>query len=69
MKSMTVHNILEAKALLKESYKRGEEIDFHMTEWTTHGGMFLFISHIYDNHYFMVNADEIGGDILEKVKV
>ena len=64
---MMVHNILEARALLKEAYKNGEELDFHLTEWTTHGGRFLFISHIYDHHYFMMNHDDFGGEVLEKV--
>lgn len=60
---MQVHNILEAKILIKEAYKDGNEERLHHVEWRKHSGEFLFVSLIRPTCWFMASLD---GEILEK---
>ena len=48
MTKMTVHNIMEVKALIKEEYAKGNEANFNGTGWYDHSGNYLCTSHIDD---------------------
>lgn len=45
-KKQTVHNELEARALIKEAYQRGDQDEYDNNKWFTHAGEFLFTSEI-----------------------
>jgi hypothetical protein len=54
---MTVHNLMEAKVLIKESYARGEENDFYGTRWESHMGEFVCISYTKLTDFELVLPD------------
>jgi len=47
MVKQTVHNLMEAKVLIKESYARGEEQMYDGTRWYTHQGAFICLSNTF----------------------
>ena len=54
---MRVHNIMEAKALIKESYAQGAEHEFEGTEWYTHDGKYIAKSFVRDVEFELVVED------------
>lgn len=52
-KKIFVHNELEARALIKESYSRGSELEYQDTLWLTHNGNKLFTLDIGDVEFTM----------------
>lgn len=66
LKKETVHNLLEAKALIKESFSRGDEEKYNGTEFFTHKGEKLFKCIIKDVEYEMIwpNGDSTIVDVM-----
>lgn len=58
MKKMTVHNLMEVKALIKEHYQSGSEMDYEDTRWFTHDGEFLCQSSIFDTDFCLYLPDK-----------
>lgn len=54
---MRVHNLNEVKALIKESYSSGMEMDFQKTQWNTHDGKFICTSDIRDTEFELTVVD------------
>lgn len=54
---MTVHNLMEIKALIKESFARGEEYEFDKTKWFTHAGKYIAKSFVRDVEFELVVED------------
>ncbi len=57
IKKMTVHNLMEVKALVKESYSRGNELSYNGTEWFTHAGTRIGKSFTRDTEFEIVVED------------
>jgi len=55
---MTVHNLMEVKALIKESYARGAEMGFNKVQWNKHTGEPICISHIRDTEFELTLSSE-----------
>lgn len=54
---MAVHNLMEAKVLIKESYARGEEFIYEGTEWFSHKGNYIAKSFVRDVEFELVAED------------
>lgn len=52
-----VHNLMEAKVLIKEAYARGEELALHKEKWFKHDQSFLCTSFIRDTEFELVVED------------
>lgn len=57
MKKMTVHNLMEIKALIKEAFAFGMELNFENTQWYSHSGKYLAKSFIRDVEFELVVED------------
>lgn len=55
---MRVHNLMEAKALLKEAYAKGSELEFHGTVWRTHDDQLICVSFIRDVEFELEMPDK-----------
>jgi hypothetical protein len=56
-KKMTVHNLMEIKALIKESFARGEEFIYENTQWFSHSGKYLAKSFVRTTEFELVVED------------
>jgi hypothetical protein len=54
---MRVHNLMEVKALIKESFGHGSELQFHGTVWNTHEGQLICVSFIRDVEFELQMPD------------
>ena len=52
-----VHNELEARVLIKEAYKRGDEERYQGSRWFTHTEEYLFKTEIRHTEYEMIFQD------------
>ena len=68
-KKMAVHNLSEAKALIKESFARGEEHIYEGTLWYKHGGGVIGKSFIRDTEFEIVVEDTESLDGYKSVTV
>jgi hypothetical protein len=59
----TAHNLNEVKALIKESYQNGNEMNFNKTQWFSHNGNFLCTSNVRDVEFELTveNTDSLDG--------
>jgi hypothetical protein len=57
MQKQTVHNLNEVKALIKESFSRGDELTFDGTKWFKHDGQYLCKSFIRDTEFELTVED------------
>ena len=53
----TVHNLMEAKVLIKEAYGHGDEIRYDNAKWFSHAGQFICTSHVRDIEFDLVVED------------
>lgn len=56
MEKMTAHNLMEVKALIKEAFACGMELNFDGTRWFSHSGEFICLSSI-DHTDFTLHLD------------
>ena len=54
---MRVHNLTETKALVKEAFAKGSELEFHGTVWNTHEGELICVSFIRDVEFELEMPD------------
>jgi hypothetical protein len=54
---MAVHNLMEVKALIKESFARGEEHIYEGTLWYKHNGGYIAKSFIRNTEFELVVED------------
>jgi propanediol utilization protein len=54
---MTVHNLMEVKALIKESFAQGAEHEFNETKWFSHAGQYICKSFVRDVEFELVVED------------
>jgi hypothetical protein len=66
---MAVHNLMEAKALIKESYARGEEYIYEGTLWYKHNGGYIAKSFVRDVEFELVVEDTDSLDGYRSVTV
>lgn len=59
----TAHNLNEVKALVREAFQNGNELEFHKTQWMSHSGTFICTSHVRDVEFELVveDVDTLGG--------
>lgn len=57
MEKNTVHNLIEVRALIRESYQNGRELEFNKTKWYSHSGKFLCTSTIFDTEFELTVED------------
>ena len=65
---MTVHNLMEVKALIKESFVVGDENEFDGTRWFTHANQFLCLSSVDLTEFtlHLDTRDSVTVDVLWK---
>lgn len=57
MEKNRAHNLTEVKALIKESYQDGTELNFNKTRWYSHNDKFLCTSTIFDTEFELTVED------------
>jgi len=66
---MMVHNLMEAKALIKESYSSGNEMSFNEAKWFKHDGTYIGKSFISYTEFEIVVEDTDSLDGYRSVTV
>lgn len=57
IKTMRVHNLMEVKALIKESYSHGTELVFDKTTWLSHNETHICVSRVRDTEFELIVED------------
>ena len=57
MEKMTAHNLMEVKALIKEAFACGMELNCDGTRWFSHSGEYLAQSFIRNTEFELVVED------------
>jgi len=66
---IAVHNLLEAKVLIKEAFAIGDEQKYHNAQWLTHSGKYIGKSFIRDTEFELVVEDTDSLDGYRSVTV
>lgn len=69
MEKQTAHNLFEIKALIKESFAKGEELAYEKTKWYSHSGNYLAKSFIRNTEFELVVEDTDSLDGYRSVTV